>query len=104
MVPKCSLSSQFPWQKVNLLVEYEHTVEVILPNNVPHLEHVILKCVSHSFPGLSGKDVNSLNQGGYIVCIINVRIESEMYFLKASNWILYINCRIKFNKSSYLLM
>ena len=82
-------------------------MEVTLPNNVPPLEHVILKCVSHSFPGLSGKDVNFLNQGGYIVFIINVRpkvgFETEIY-IKAGYWIWYTNCRIKFNKSSYLLM
>ena len=64
VVPKYSLTTQFPWQRVSLLVEYEHTVDITLPNNVPSLEHVMLKCVSHSFPGLSGQDANSLNQGG----------------------------------------
>ncbi|XP_065905236.1 uncharacterized protein [Dysidea avara] len=63
VVPKYSLTTQFPWQRVSLLVEYEHTVDITLPNNVPSLEHVMLKCVSHSFPGLSGQDANSLNQG-----------------------------------------
>jgi len=76
VVPKCCLTSQFPWQKVSLLVEYEHTVDITLPSSVPSLEHVMLKCVSHSFPGLSGEDIN-LTQGAHNCYILFVVLCSK---------------------------
>ena len=63
LVPKSSLTSQFPWHRVNMLVEYEHAGDSIslYPATVS-LEHVTLKCNSEIFPGLAGSPVDLPNQ------------------------------------------
>ena len=64
LVPKSSLTGQFPWHRVSLLVEYEYVGdEVPLNPTVLSLEHIILKCVSDIFPGLAGLPGDLPNQG-----------------------------------------
>ena len=53
---------QFPWHRVNLLVEYEHTGDT-LHLAVMSIEHIVLKCNSDVFPGLAGSPVNQISQG-----------------------------------------
>ena len=65
LVPKSSLTGQFPWHRVNLLVEYEHTGNSI--TLYPSVEHVTLKCNSDIFPGLAGSPVDPSNQSMYHV-------------------------------------
>ena len=65
LVPKSSLTGQFPWHRVNLLVEYEDTGDGI--TLYPSVEHVTLKCNSNIFPGLAGSPIDLLNQSTYYV-------------------------------------
>ena len=63
LIPKSSLTGQFPWHRVNLLVEYEHDGDSIpLYPTTASLEHVALKCNSDIFPGLAGSPIDLLNQ------------------------------------------
>lgn len=69
------MSGQFPWHRVNLLVEYEHVGDNVLLNSaLPSLEHIVLKCVNDTFPGLAGSPVNLLNQGmnDLLLCVYSV--------------------------------
>lgn len=63
LVPKSSLIGQFPWHRVNLLVEYEHAGDSV--PTTASLEHVVLKCTSDVFPGLAGSPTDLQNQGTY---------------------------------------
>lgn len=69
LVPKSSLTGQFPWHRVNLLVEYEHTGDSMsLYHIAPSLKHIVLKCISDVFPGLAGSPINQPDQG--MICLI----------------------------------
>ena len=72
LVPKSSLTGQFPWHRVNLLVEYEHVGDSVpLYPATASLEHVRLMCNSDIFPGLAGSSTDILNHGNgtYVIKI-----------------------------------
>ena len=97
LVPRSSLIGQFPWHRVNLLVEYEHTGDTLHPTTTS-IEYIVLKCTSDVFPGLAGSPVIQINQGmyvGYLKSYESVRKQITNAFLSISGQ-LYTELQLRF--------